>query len=348
VLLIFSISSLANGAGPAASTPLALIESGHLKRARAMVEERYRANPKDPESLYLMSLVKQEFHDLETAFDFAKKAVAADPRNSRYHSQVAYTAGGLAQQAHFLRMISLATRAKKEADAAIALDPNNVGALKILGLYYLHAPFFIGGNKAKARAIPDQIMQIDPVEGCFAHIYLANYEKQYDRVEKLYLKALEARPENFILHQALADYYLGNRRFEEGEKHAREAIRIDAGRASAHCTLAALLVQQRKMAELDSALEEAEKAVPDNLAPYYAAVAWCPPQGMPIQRGEAYLRKYLAQEPEPNMPTHAATHNLLGLHLYAVGHKEEGVSELQLAVKLDPNSLAKNDLKKLK
>jgi tetratricopeptide (TPR) repeat protein len=146
----------------------------------------------------------------------------------------------------------------------------------------------------------------------------------------------------------LAEYYLNNKKFEEGEKHAREAIRIDADRISAHLTLIALLVQQRKMAELDSALEEAENAVPDNLAPNYTAVAWCPPHGMTIQRGEAYLRKYLAQEPEPNMPTHAATHRLLGLHLYAAGRKEEGVSELQLSVKLDHNSLAKQDLKKLK
>jgi hypothetical protein len=128
----------------------------------------------------------------------------------------------------------------------------------------------------------------------------------------------------------------------------RGAIRIDAGRISAQLTLVALLVQQRKMEELDPALEAAERAVPDNLTPYYTAVVWCPPNGMPIQHSEAYLRKYLAQEPEPNMPTHAATHHLLGLHLYEAGRKEEGVSELQLAVKMDPNSLAKEDLKKLK
>jgi tetratricopeptide (TPR) repeat protein len=354
VVLLCSSLILADGPNASAGipdiapSPLALIESDHFKQARSVVEERYRANPRDPEALYLMSRVKQGYFDLEAAFDFAKRAAATDPRNSRYHSNVAYIAGWLAQQVNFLLMISLARRVKKEVDLALALDPNNVEALKILGLYYLRVPFFLGGNKTKAHAIPEQIKRIDPVQGCIAYVYMANYDKQYDRIEKLYLQALETKPDSWHLHQALADYYLSNKRFEEGESHAREAIRIDAGRISAHLTLAALLAQQKKMEELNLALEEAEKAVPDNLTPYYSAVAWCPPNVMPIQRVEAHLRRYLTQEPEPNMPTHADAHRLLGIILHAAGQKEEGISELQIAVKLNPNSLAKEDLKKLK
>jgi tetratricopeptide (TPR) repeat protein len=331
-----------------APSPLSLIESGHFKRARAIVEERYRANPKEAETLYLMSRVRQEFHDLEAALDFAQKAAAAEPGNSRYHSRVAYTAGWLAQQVNFLRMISLAMRVKKEADIALTLDANNVEALKILGLYYLRAPFFLGGNKTKARAIPDRIMRIDPVEGCIAQVYLANCDKQYDRIEKLYLQALKTRPDSWDIHQALADYYLYNKRFEEGETHAREAIRIEAGRINAHLSLIALLVQQRIFDKLDSALEEAERSVPDNLMPYYTAVAWCPLNGIQSQRAMDYLRKYLSQEPEPNMATHADAHRNIGLILYSAGRKAEGIAELQLAVKLAPDSPAKEDLKKLK
>jgi tetratricopeptide (TPR) repeat protein len=327
--------------------PLSLIESGHFKRARAIVEERYRSNPKDPETLWLMSRIKQEFFDSEAAFDFAKKASAADPQNSRYHSRVASTAGWLALNVNFLRMISLARRAKKEVDIALTLDPNNVEALKILGLYYLQAPFFLGGNKTKARAIPDRIIQIDPVEGYFAHVYLANHEKQYDRIEKLYLQAAEAQPESWAVHQSLADYYLGQKRLQEGEKHAREAIRIDPGRISAHLSLIALLVTQNKMSELDTALKDAERAVPDNLMPYFAVVAWCHPKGMAIQRCVTYLRKYLTQEPEPNMASHAQAHRLLGIILSSEGRRSEGIAELQTALRLDPNSPAKQDLKKL-
>jgi len=151
-----------------------------------------------------MSRVMQSYYDLEAAFDFAKRAAAADPGNSRYHSNVAYTAGWLAQQVNFLRMISLARRVKKEVDAAMALDPTNVEALKILGLYYLRVPFFLGGNKTKAHTIPERIMRIDPVQGCFAYVYMANYDKQYDRIETLYLQAIEARPESWHIRQALA------------------------------------------------------------------------------------------------------------------------------------------------
>jgi len=148
----------------------------------------------------------------------------------------------------------------------------------------------------------------------------------------------------------LANYYLSSslNKSEEGEKHAREAIRIRADRAAAHMTLAALLVEQRKWPELSSALQEAERAVPDNLAPYYWAGAQCMWRKVEAVRAEEYLRKYLSQEPEPDMPTPAAAHRLLGLVLYNAGRKTEGISELQIAVKLDPRSPAKDELKKLK
>jgi hypothetical protein len=39
---------------------------------------------------------------------------------------------------------------------------------------------------------------------------------------------------------------------------------------------------------------------------------------------------------------------LLGGALYKEGRKADAIAELQMAVKLDPNSAAKDDLKKMK
>ncbi len=48
------------------------------------------------------------------------------------------------------------------------------------------------------------------------------------------------------------------------------------------------------------------------------------------------------------MPNPAAAHRLIGIALSKQGRKAEATAELQVAVKLDSNSPAKEDLKKLK
>jgi len=342
----FLLAAACMAAEPA---PQALIEAGHFKRARALAEQRYRANPKDPETLWLMASVKQAFKDLSGALDLAEKALAADPRNPRYHLLVADVSGETAEKASFFGQMTHGRRCKKEVDATLALDPNNVEALNYLMLYYLQAPSIIGGDKAKARAIPARIMRTDPVEGCFAELRIARFDKQ-NRAEELYRKALELRPDSHMAHLAIADYYASGsvKKFDEAEKHAREAVRIDPDRVGAHNTLAAILVEEKKWRELDAALAEAEKAIPDNLTPYYSAAARCLWRGVDFPRAEGYLRKYLSQEPEGRMPPAADAHRLLGGALYKQGRKPEAVAELQLAVKLDPNSPAKDDLKKIK
>jgi len=47
-LLLAGVADTSAGSPDIAPSPLALIESDHFKRARSVVEERYRANPKDP------------------------------------------------------------------------------------------------------------------------------------------------------------------------------------------------------------------------------------------------------------------------------------------------------------
>lgn len=331
-------------------SPVALVEAGHFKRARAIMEQRYKANPKDPETLWLLSLLKQEFHDLNASLDLAERALAANPKEPRYHLRVAEAAGESAEKGNPFRQLSLGRRFKKEIDATLALDPNNVDALGPLMEYYLQAPSIMGGDKTLAHAIPARIMRVDPVAGYFAQVRLAGFDKQPGRFEELYRKAVEARPSSAAARVGLANYLAsgGVKKFDEAAQQAREAIRIDADRVAGHTALAAILVEQAKWRELDEALAAAEKAIPDNLGPYFSAAARCLARDVELPRAEGYLRKYLAQEPEPNMASPARAHLVLGRLLYKQGRKSEAVAEFQTAVKLDPESPAKQELKNLK
>jgi tetratricopeptide (TPR) repeat protein len=214
--------------------------------------------------------------------------------------------------------------------------------------YQLQAPSILGGDKTKARAIPERIMRVNPVEGHFALVRVARFDRHYDRIEGIYRQAVQVRPSNYDARVQLGNFCAANKKFEEADQHAREAIRIDADRVDAHSLLAAVLAQQKKWAELDRALAEAEKAIPDNLAPRYRAAANCLGLNVEPVRAEQYIRQYLGQEPEPNMPSHAEARWRLGRALEMQGRKAEAIAEYRAALKMDANSPAKQDLKRLK
>jgi hypothetical protein len=56
----------------------------------------------------------------------------------------------------------------------------------------------------------------------------------------------------------------------------------------------------------------------------------------------------LSQDPELGFPSQATARWRLGLALEKMGRKSEAIAEYQASVKMDGNSPAKNELKRLK
>ena len=333
----------------AADTAQALMDNGHHKRVRAMAEPAYREHPNDPEALWMMSFVKLTWGDHKTALELAEKAVAADPRNARYRLGLAQALGEEAQSAGILRAPGLARRFKKELETTLALDPKNVAAMKFTILYDFEAPGIMGGDKAEGRAMAARIMRIDTAEGYLAQVTLARYDKQENRIEGLLRQAVEAGPTSYQAHMALANFCLGPvKKYAEAEALARAAMRIDPQRAGAHTVLAAALSEQDKWGELDGALAQSEKDVPDDLTPYFRAGVVCLSRGSEAARAERYFRRYLTEEPEPFAAKPAWVHWRLGQALEKEGRKAEAVGEWQASVKLDAESPAKAELKRVK
>ncbi len=345
-ILLLLCGSFAIHAQP---SPETLLEEGHGKRARALVEANFAARPTEPETLYLMSWVKQQMGDAPASVQLAEKAVAAEPKSARYHFRLAQALGEEAQKASAFKQLGLGRRFKKEVDAVLALDPKHVEALIDLMQFQLQAPGILGGDKAKAHAIPARIMAIDPVRGYFAEVALARHDKQPERIEELCRKAVEVRPGSYDARLTLAVYFANTapKRPADAETQAREALKINPGRIGAHNLLAGLLASQDRWNELDAALAQAEKEVPDNLTPYLRAANQCLARGVELPRAERYIRKYLSQDPELGASSHAVAHWRLGVALEKQGRKPEAIVEYQMAVKLDPASPAKQDLKRL-
>jgi tetratricopeptide (TPR) repeat protein len=318
VLLAAGLVSAQSAASQSAAE--ALIEAGHWKRARALVEARFREAPKDPLAIYLTSQIHFAFGDAETPLKLAEKALALDGQTAKYHRQVAEVTGVMAQHANVFQQLLLARRFRKEIDAALALDPNDTQALRDLMEFYLLAPGIAGGDKGEARAVAERIGRIDRAQGFSAEARLAEFDKDTSKVEGLLRKAAETAPGSYRVNMELAQFELAkeHRNLDAAESAALAALRIDATRAAVYSALAEIYALRGRWAELESLLAAADEAVPDDLTPHYRAAEALldkpiPPSGKSLDAAQRNLRKYLTQEPEGNEPTAAAAREKLEL-----------------------------------
>jgi len=332
-----------------------LIEQGHFKRAQAILGERLKANPNDARSYFEMSKVSEAFERWDEAIRQAEKAASLDRRSAEFQAAVADAIGSKlsASSLGMFEKLSLARRFKKEAELALELDPNNVEANEDLMDFHLDAPGLVGGDKKKAAELADRMVRINPVRGYLMKFELATHEKQSAELEPLLQQAIGADPKSYFARMQATRFYLskGGTSVAQAEEQAKQAIRIDPERAGGYGILATIYAQLGRWNELDSALGDSQREVPDDLAPMYQAAKniLAGNQASEFPRAEKYLRTYLSQAPEGGEPSWAAAHWRLGLVLEKEGHRDQAKQELQEAVNLDPAfEPAKKDLKRLR
>jgi hypothetical protein len=321
----------------AESTADKLIEAGHWKRARWLVEQRLHEAPDDPEANFLWSQIRNAFGDHASPPGFAEKAVRLDGRVARYHRQLAEVQGTMAMHSGVFQQVMLARRFRKEIDAALALDPRDLQALRDLMEFYLLAPGLLGGDSKKAETVAHRIAGIDAAQGFLAKARIAELGKDPARTEAMLRLAADVRPVSYNALLALAQFYLApeHRNDAAAEALGKRALAVGSGRIAAYSVLATVAAGRADWNALDAILSAATREVPDDATPYYRAAERILSDNRDPARAERYLRLYLAQEAEGNQPTHADAHWKLGLALRAQG---QDARELKRAVNASAGS----------
>ena len=327
-----------------------LIEAGHWKRARNIVETRLGEAPRDALASFLLSQIRGAFGDRAAPLALAEKAVALDGHTAKYHRQVAEVLGVTAQHAGPFQVFLLGRRFRKELDSALALDPRDVQALRDLMEFYLVAPGITGGDPCKAVEIAGQIVGIDVVEGLLARARIAEFRKENAARESLLRQAAEAQPPRYKARIALARFYLesGQSNPPAAEVQAKIAMTLEPDRVDAYTLLAAIFADRGEWSDLESTLATSQREVPDDATPHYRAAERLLAAGRDPVRAERYLRVYLSQEPEGNQPSASEAHCKLGLALAAQGREAAARGEFQESLRLDPESKAALELKRLR
>ena len=333
----------------AADSPEQLIKAGHWKRARPLIEAAYAKNASDLHTMVLMARVKKLWGDLDGSRKLLEQVIARDPNNFDAHFNLADVIGDQLNKASVFKQMSQAGSLRREIETAARLNPSDVDAHWGLMQYYIQAPGIAGGSKDKARQEIEAISKIHPGWGFLAQAEFQNHEKQTAGLEDLYRKAHDAQPQQYETVLPFCNYELNQKHWDVAEKCGAELIKMDRGRQSGYSVLAIAYTSESKWNELDAALADGEKNVPDNLIPYFYAGRTLAQSGADNARGERYLRHYLEQEPEPSAAKPAVAHWRLGQVLEKEGRKNDAVAEYQKAVQMEPSfEPAQKDLKRLK
>lgn len=291
-----------------------MMEAGHWKRIRQISMSRLKADANDAQAHAWLSKVASVYGELDAAVREAERAVELDGRNASFHGQLAESYALLADKSSVLKAYTCVRRMKREIDAALALDPKNIDTLLVEMMFRWKAPSAVGGDKQKSWRIADRIMKISPVWGHLAQARLFQFQGDAVKTEAALKSAVQSEPSFYRARLNLATFYCGERTCSapaSAERYAQGAITVDPAAAGAYDVLARAYAAQKRWADLDALLSRAERAVPDDLAPYYTAAIRLIESGQDLNRAERYLKRYLEQPPEGREPTHAEAQRLL-------------------------------------
>lgn len=292
--------------------PFALLAQSSLDRAKNLWNDNkhleaskiLQSIPKSSkdyaEARYYLGRSSYDKKEYDDAIDYFEEAIEANDKNADYYNWLGDTYGTKAGDANLIQQGFMAPKMKAAWEKAVALDPQNVNARQSLIQYYLQAPSMFGGSTEKAREIANQLVKIKPAEGHRQLGLIFLNEKKQVEAEKEFIAMVKADP---LYESGLINYYIGQNQHEKAFQRIEIALSTN----------------------------------PENYLAIYQYGRTSAISGQRLDKGEAYLQKYLLHPPESNEPSHAGANMRLGMIQEKKGNKAGAKKLYETALKMDPS-----------
>lgn len=237
----------------------------NYEEAKAMLERIIDNNEKNAEAHYYLSFALYKLKNLDDAIEESERAVELDNKNAEYHYNLGRLYGEETEEASFLRLPSKVKKLRIEAETALKLNPNHVGARILLSNFYFHAPGIFGGSYEKAIEQATIASKLDEWEGKSLLIRIYNKIEEYNKAEKecKYLEKTNSNDKKRLLY--IYDNY-GNllqkqNRVDEAIENYKKAVPLNTDKTWPHNNLGYLYSLKGMFKE---ALNEYNKALAIN------------------------------------------------------------------------------------
>jgi len=298
-LLFLLFSLLATLSAGATDSAMEKLTAGRIDDAISELNGRLSTSPADAESANLLCRAYFALENWDRAESSCKKAIALDPRNSRYHLWLGRTYGEKADRVGILSAASLAGKTRDEFRRAVELDPNNTEARVDLAEFYLEAPGIVGGGQDKARAQAKLIGASDPVREHWVYARIAEKNRDLAAAEREYQQMISASHGDSDAWLNLALFFRHQKRFDDMEQ---EIVKASQAPISKHDVLV----------DLAQALYRSGRKLP-----------------FAVQ----LVKRYFATGPVEQAPAFKA-HYLLGMLLEKQGDKAGAAQEYRASLSL--------------
>jgi tetratricopeptide (TPR) repeat protein len=288
-------------------------DAGDYLAAKKMVQEALERNAGAAEMHFWLGRCSYELFDFNAASAAFERAIKSEPKNSLYHLWLGRADSERADREHSL---SLARKVKKEFQAAVQLDPSNIGARRDLAEYEVDAPWIAGGDKDDARKQIEAIAALDPIDGRLARaMYVFHAEKKPGQAEELYKEILSLKPSSIQPYFEMARFFQHHGRPADLELAVQGAARIDG--------------KDPRLEYFRGVLQFLQKS--------------------DLPGAELHLDNYVSHTPpRSNWPAHADAREWLGRTLEAEGKRGEAKAQYREALRLEPKRrIARERLKEL-
>ncbi len=223
-LLVTSISTLLP-VTQASAAPADLLAAGRVDEVIATSQSQLKSSPNDAASYNLLCRAYFAVEDWDRSIAACEKAVSLAPNNSDYHLWLGRAYGEKADRSNPFTGASLARKLRKEFEAAVKLNANNVEARSDLAEFYIDAPGIIGGGIDKARAQADALMSIAPPKAHYISGRIAERNKDQRTAEHEYRAAIDASHGAAVDWFNLALFHRHNSQFGQMEKVLAVAVK---------------------------------------------------------------------------------------------------------------------------
>lgn len=181
---------------------------------------------KDAETLQLMGQDYFMLGEYKKATEVLEKALALGNPSPQLYLWLGRAYGRRAETAGPFTAPGYASHARKMFEKSVELDISNREAVGDLFDYYLGAPGFLGGGTNKAEELAQKVSAFDPSEGHYLLAQLDDKRKRYDDAERHLRQALQLGPRQVNRLLDLARYLAKHGKTPESDALFRQAASL--------------------------------------------------------------------------------------------------------------------------
>ena len=324
-----------------------LFDDGKTAQAKPLFLDAVKEDSRNAEAYYYLGALTINF-DYSSAINYLEKAVDLNSSAAKYHFMLGNAYGLKAQRGGIFGKIGAASNCKSHYLAAIGLAAKFTEARENLIEFYLQAPGIVGGSVDKASAQADTIKTYDPYAGYIAESRIHGYQKEKEKQEECFRKAIAIDPKNVTAYKALWLLYMDDNNTKKADDIFKKAAASVSNASDIYFQAGLFYMGKNDFTKTREMFEAALRKDSKNYAVYYQYGKMNLLSGTDLYQGLSYFEKYIQAPAVKNSPGYEYAYWRMGMLYEKLGKADSARIAYRKSLELNPEMEdAKKALEKL-